>query len=173
MSTNMKKIKFFLLYLTLVTSCIIGPFLRCHFGTVSTRVRKGNGDRNQTEEEDQMQQNWSNFVCMRNRKLSRYCKYKTFSFITIRGGKKKVIFLICRTEKVVFVSKMMRNRLFLKEYLLPAQTSRLVGCMYLYINKVVISVCLFLCSTITHVASNFDWGTRENHGNVLSLVLRF
>ena len=143
MSTIVNKKLFFLLYLTLVTSCIIGPFLRCHFGTVSRRVRKGTGDRNQTEE-DQMQQNWSNFVCMRNRKISRYCKYKTFSFITIRGGKKKVILLICRTEKVVFVSKMMRNRLFLKEYRLPAQTSRLVGCMYLYINKVVISVCLFV-----------------------------
>ena len=39
-------------------------------------------------------------------------------------------------------------------------------------------VCLFVCLIITHepldqFVSNFDWGTRENHGNVLNLVLRF
>ena len=37
--------------------------------------------------------------------------------------------------------------------------------------------CLFVCPIITHellnrFASNIDWGTWENHGNVLSLVLR-
>ena len=47
-----------------------------------------------------------------------------------------------------------------------------------YIYKVVISFCLFVCPIITqgllgHFTSNFDWGTRETHGNVLSLVLRF
>ena len=46
-----------------------------------------------------------------------------------------------------------------------------------FISKVVIFVFLFVCSIITHepldrFVSNFDWGTRENHGNVLSLVLR-
>ena len=38
------------------------------------------------------------------------------------------------------------------------------------------SVFLFVCPIITHesldwFASNFDWETRENHGNVVSLVL--
>ena len=47
-----------------------------------------------------------------------------------------------------------------------------------YIYKVVISVCLFVClikaqEPLDRFASNFDWGTRETHGNVLSLVLRF
>ena len=50
--------------------------------------------------------------------------------------------------------------------------------IYMYIHQVVISVCLFACLIITQepldrFASNFDKGTRENHGNVLSLVLRF
>ena len=45
----------------------------------------------------------------------------------------------------------------------------------IFMYKVVISVCLFVCPIITHepvdrFASNFDWGTRENHDNVLSLV---
>jgi len=46
----------------------------------------------------------------------------------------------------------------------------------IYIYKVVISVCLFVCPIITHepldrFASKFNWGTRENHGNALSSVL--
>jgi len=45
---------------------------------------------------------------------------------------------------------------------------------YVYIFKVLISVCLFVCPIITleplyWYVSNFDWGTRENHRNVLSL----
>ena len=37
--------------------------------------------------------------------------------------------------------------------------------------------CLFVCPIITHelldrFASNIDWETWENHGNVLSLVLK-
>ena len=44
--------------------------------------------------------------------------------------------------------------------------------------KVVISVSLFVCPIITQeppdrFASNYDWGTRETHGNALSVVLRF
>ena len=36
---------------------------------------------------------------------------------------------------------------------------------------------LFVCPIITHeplnrFVSNLDWGTRENHGNVLSLVIQ-
>ena len=49
-----------------------------------------------------------------------------------------------------------------------------------YIYKVVISVsvCLFIFPIITkepldRFVSYFDWGTRETHGNILSLVLRF
>ena len=47
--------------------------------------------------------------------------------------------------------------------------------IYIYINKVVIFVCLFVCPIITHFTPgpNFDWGTRVNHGNVLSFVFRF
>ena len=50
--------------------------------------------------------------------------------------------------------------------------------IHIYIYKVVISVCLFVCSIITQeplnrFASNFDWVTWESHRNVLSLVLRF
>ena len=35
--------------------------------------------------------------------------------------------------------------------------------------------CLYVCPIITKetYASNFDWGTRESHKDVLSLVLRF
>ena len=49
----------------------------------------------------------------------------------------------------------------------------------IYIYKAVISVflfaCLFVCPIITQkpldrFASNFDWGTRKTHGNVLNLV---
>ena len=45
---------------------------------------------------------------------------------------------------------------------------------YVYIFKVLISVCLFVCPIITleplyWYVSNFDWGSRENHRNVLSL----
>ena len=38
-------------------------------------------------------------------------------------------------------------------------------------------VCLFRCPIVTHeplldqFVSNFDWGTRENHENVLGLAL--
>ena len=44
------------------------------------------------------------------------------------------------------------------------------------IYKVVISVCLFVHPIITQeplnrFALNFDWGTREDHGDVFSLVL--
>jgi len=51
--------------------------------------------------------------------------------------------------------------------------------VHLYIiYKVLISVYLFVFPIITQkpldrFASNFDWGTRESHENVLSLVLRF
>ena len=38
----------------------------------------------------------------------------------------------------------------------------------IYINIVVISVCLFACPIITD--EPFGWGTRENQGNFLSLV---
>ena len=46
----------------------------------------------------------------------------------------------------------------------------------IYKYKVVISVCRFVCPIIAHepfarFVSNFDWGTREIHGNVLSLVV--
>ena len=46
------------------------------------------------------------------------------------------------------------------------------------ICEIVISVCLFGCSVITQepvnwLPNNFDLGSRENRGNVLSLVLRF
>ena len=49
-------------------------------------------------------------------------------------------------------------------------------CDHIYIYKVVISVCLFVC-LITQkppdrLASNFVQGTRETHRKVLSLVLR-
>ena len=49
---------------------------------------------------------------------------------------------------------------------------------FIYLRKVVISVRLFICHIITQepldrFASNFDWGTRKIHGNVLRLVLRF
>ena len=52
----------------------------------------------------------------------------------------------------------------------------------LYVYMVIISVCLsaslFVFPIITQgplnrFASNFDWGTRETHGNIISLVLRF
>jgi len=46
----------------------------------------------------------------------------------------------------------------------------------IYIYKVVISGCLFVCPIINQETpdsfdSNFDWGTRESNGKVLSLVL--
>ena len=46
----------------------------------------------------------------------------------------------------------------------------------IYIYKVVISVCLFVFPIITQeplyrFASNFGWGTWENHGNVLAWFL--
>ena len=44
--------------------------------------------------------------------------------------------------------------------------------IYLYLYKVVISVCLFVCPIITEEPLD-RWGTRETQGNVLSLVLRF
>ena len=42
------------------------------------------------------------------------------------------------------------------------------------IFKVVISVCLIVCPFITHepldrLASNFNWGTRENHENIFKI----
>ena len=45
-------------------------------------------------------------------------------------------------------------------------------------KKVISFVCLFVCPIPTHklhdrFASNFDYGTWENHGNVNSLVFRF
>ena len=48
----------------------------------------------------------------------------------------------------------------------------------IFIEKVEISDCLLFCPIITQepldrFASNFNWGTRETHRNVLSLVLRF
>ena len=50
--------------------------------------------------------------------------------------------------------------------------------LFTSIYKVVIYLCLFVCPIITHeplyqFVSSFDWGTKENHGNVLRLVLRF
>ena len=46
--------------------------------------------------------------------------------------------------------------------------------LYQYIYKVLISVCPIIThESLNQFASNFDWGTRENHGNILSLVLRF
>ena len=47
-----------------------------------------------------------------------------------------------------------------------------------YLYKVVISVCLFVCPIITlepldRFGSNFDWGTRETNGNVLSFWQRW
>ena len=49
---------------------------------------------------------------------------------------------------------------------------------YEVVISVLVSVCLFVCQIITQepldrFALNFDWGTRETHGNVLNLVLRF
>ena len=46
----------------------------------------------------------------------------------------------------------------------------------IFIYSIVISVYLFVCPIIPHepqdrFTSNFDWGTRQKHGNVLSLVL--
>ena len=46
------------------------------------------------------------------------------------------------------------------------------------IYKVVIPVCLFVRPIMTQeplerFASNFEWGTRESHGKVNSMVLRF
>ena len=38
----------------------------------------------------------------------------------------------------------------------------------IYIHKVVISVCQFVC--MSDLPKSFDLGTRENHGNVLSWV---
>jgi len=54
----------------------------------------------------------------------------------------------------------------------PNKVSIFIG---IYKYKVVISVCLFVCPIIAHepfarFVSNFDWGTREIHGNVLSLA---
>ena len=52
-------------------------------------------------------------------------------------------------------------------------------CIYKHkVDNLYLSVCLFVFLIIIHkpldwFASNFDWGTRENHGNVLSMVLRF
>ena len=48
----------------------------------------------------------------------------------------------------------------------------------IYIYKVVIGVCLFVCQIITQkllnrFASSFDLGPQANHGNVLNLILRF
>ena len=54
-----------------------------------------------------------------------------------------------------------------------------VHCKCIYIYKVVISVCLFVCLFVCPIktqepqyrfAPNFDWRTRENYGNDLSLV---
>ena len=43
-----------------------------------------------------------------------------------------------------------------------------------YIYKVVISVCPIITrEPLNGFASNFDWGTLETHGNVLSLFLGF
>ena len=48
------------------------------------------------------------------------------------------------------------------------------GTVILYIYKVVISVCPIITrEPLDGFASNFDWGTRETHGNVLSLFLGF
>ena len=43
-------------------------------------------------------------------------------------------------------------------------------CLSINIKFGCLSVCLFI---LDRFASYFDWGTRENHGNVLSLVLRY
>ena len=48
--------------------------------------------------------------------------------------------------------------------------------IYIYIYKEIISVCLLGCPIITHeplvrFASNFGWGTGENHGNVFSFEI--
>ena len=48
----------------------------------------------------------------------------------------------------------------------------------IYIYKVVNSVDMFVCLIITQepldrFASNYDWETREDHGNVLTVVLKF
>ena len=44
--------------------------------------------------------------------------------------------------------------------------------VYLHLYKVVISVCLIITRKPLHLFdSNFYWGTRETHRNVLSLVL--
>ena len=50
--------------------------------------------------------------------------------------------------------------------------------LYIYLFCNLCSVCLFVCLIITQepldqLASNFVWGTPENHGNVLSFVLLF
>ena len=48
-----------------------------------------------------------------------------------------------------------------------------LGNKYIYINFCVLLVCTIITHEPIHrIASSFDLGTRENHGNVPSLVLR-
>ena len=55
-----------------------------------------------------------------------------------------------------------------------------VNFYYHYINEVVLSACLSICLSdhnsgtlgLDRFASNFDWRTRETHGNVLSYVFK-
>ena len=50
----------------------------------------------------------------------------------------------------------------------------LISAFSIYNYNVVISVCPIITQkSLYRFASNFDWGPRETHGNVLSLVLRF
>ena len=63
-----------------------------------------------------------------------------------------------------------------KCYRIKCQRSKPPACKDIggYIDKVVKSVCLLIThEPIDHFVSNFNWGTRENRGNLLSLSFRF
>ena len=52
------------------------------------------------------------------------------------------------------------------------QTNSRAKYIYLYIYKVVVSVCLFACPIITQEPlDRFGWGNRESHGNVFSFKI--
>ena len=66
--------------------------------------------------------------------------------------------------------------IYLLSYSLSIHPSTLFIISSIYIKLQFLFVCLFVCQIITHeplhrFSSNFNWGTRENLKNVITLVL--
>ena len=75
----------------------------------------------------------------------------------------------------IYTYKNFEETINLQKGVVVLSYKNVVKIFIILVYKVVISVCMsdHNSGTPWPICLNFDWGTRENHRNVLSLVLRF